>query len=274
MGKKLMGIVIVLLLIISFSGVSYADPSYQIGYHYLQYRVYENGKSVDRLCVSLNDGFGVPLPTNQITNVELSLINENHVGSTEVLLSNDAIIEEENKERYTVFFSPSMTWGGFADPWHIISYYSVEVLDGLVPARTYVIKVTDSDGDIHEVLRYFLGEEYLPIVSSQTFKYEFDQDKNFYFNWDISKKWFDIDHLLFNYSGSAPQLRAVLTRYDHDGRVWMLLIKLPYLMGGTFVPGYCDIFDGDYDRIEISVQMRTADNSNRTVSDSMKIKIP
>lgn len=272
MGKKLMGIVIILLLMISFSGVSYADPNYQIGYHYLQHRVYENGKSVDRLCVSLNDGSGVPLPTNQITNVELFLINEN--GETEVLLSNDAIILEENKERYAVFFSPFMAWGGFADPWHIISYYSVEVLDGLVPESTYKIKVTDIDGNIHYIEGYFRGEKYLPIVSSKTFKYEFDQDRNFYFNWDISKKWFGIDHLLFNNPDSAPQLRAVLTRYDHDGRIWMLLIKLPYVMGGTFVPGYCDIFDGDYDRIEISVQMRTADNSNRTVSDSMEIKIP
>ena len=113
----------------------------------------------------------------------------------------------------------------------------------------------------------------MPVVSSQSFKYTFDQDRNLYFSWTIlAKDIFNMDHTLFNNSpGRYPSIRAMINRYDSNGDIYNLWIELPYLSTGVFVPVDSGILDGA-DSIEIGVQFRTQDNSNRTFSNFMQIK--
>ena len=75
MWKKLLGIAAVLLLAVSFSDVVYADGPYIIAFQYIQKRIYENNKSVNRLGLAMGD------PTKR------ALVTENVI--------NDAVLKDE-----------------------------------------------------------------------------------------------------------------------------------------------------------------------------------
>ena len=272
MKKKLIGIVIVLLLMISFSGIGYAGP-YKIGFRYVQHRVFENGKDINRLCVSLNYAEGGKVPDNVIDDVEL--LKED---SSQVQLEDKESIKNVY-EKYPAFFSPNMSYGGFDWDFGEASYYMRDILEELIPDHWYTIIVTYHELGIptttytDEKEYYYRGEVYLPVISSKSFKYKFDID-GLYFQWAVPKEMiFEVDHTLFDNFQSAPHIRAMIDRYDNSGRVWNLWVVLPYLMNGVFVPASSGIFDGEFDYIEVGVQVRTRDSSTRTYSNMKKIKI-
>ena len=66
----------------------------------------------------------------------------------------------------------------------------------------------------------------------------------------------------------------MINRYDNNGDIYNLLIELPYLSTGVFVPADSGILDGA-NSIKIGVRFRTRDNSNRTFSNFKEIeKLP
>ena len=55
MKKKLIGVFIVLLFVVSFSRMGYTDePQYVIGFKYVQHRTLENGKTINLVAVGMN----------------------------------------------------------------------------------------------------------------------------------------------------------------------------------------------------------------------------
>ncbi len=56
MRKKSLVFTIVLLLVVSFSGLAHADGPYTIGFQYIQKRIFEHNKSVNMLAVSMRYG--------------------------------------------------------------------------------------------------------------------------------------------------------------------------------------------------------------------------
>ena len=72
MWKKILGIAAVLFLVVSFSDVVYADPSYIIAFQYIQKRIYENNKSVNRLGLAMGDtSIHALVPENVIDDIVL-----------------------------------------------------------------------------------------------------------------------------------------------------------------------------------------------------------
>ncbi len=160
--------------------------------------------------------------------------------------------------------------------WNEEGYFTRIILDDLVADSLYTLWITYHElGETvpsYTTYYYYGGEVSLPVVSSSSFKYEFDQDGNLYFCWEIpTKDIFKMDHTLFNYPARYPSIRAMINRYDSNGDIYNLWIELPYLSTGVFVPADSGILDGA-NSIEIGVQFRTRDNSNRTYSNFKKIK--
>lgn len=276
MWKKLLGIPAVLLLVVSFCDIVYADGPYSIGFQYIQKRIYEHNKSVNRLGLAMYDpNANALVAENVIDDVVL------YDGDGEIVPLGDVGIENV-LGKYPKFYAPyspnTPRYDGFLNDWTPEGYYSRIILGDLKENSSYHIIVTYHALGITnptyttDSYYYYRGEVFLPVVSASSFKYEFDQDQNLYFSWEIpAKDIFNMDHTLFNDPSRYPSIRAMINRYDSNGDIYNLWIELPYLSTGVFIPVDSGILDGA-DSIEIGVQFRTRDNSNRTFSNFKEIK--
>jgi len=266
MKKKLIGIVIVLLLVISFSVVGYA-ADYEINYSFIQHRAYENGKSINRLVIAMKYS-----ESNNVTdeNVIENVLLYDEVGN-QVELDNVSIYLYD--AIYPFFNCNNIEWqNGHLDQ---STWYAKDIIGDLIPGD-YTIVVEDINGVIHDDNYYFRGEVDLPIVSSKTFKYKFDDDGNLYWNWEVPKGMFYLDPDIFFDTfdqGARPLVRAMIHGYQNDELSNIMWIKLPYLMSGVFVPASWGFLYNEYDRVEIGIQVQLQDFSTRTYSNMKKIKI-
>lgn len=267
--KKLVGVLVVLFMVVSFAGVGYAEEElYVLGWQYVQKRTFENGKTVNRVAVAMywNSGMPVDLVDHNVVE-ELKLYGPDG----EMELTN-VVIQDGIKEILPSFNSPGMFWQGFDAGWQAKAYYIADIVDELIPGTTYRVEVLCDDGNLYDKYVYFGEPVDLPVASSKSFKYEFDADGNFYFHWEIPKGMYYLGPDILNDWVRRPQVRTVINFYNNGiitNRVWM---KLPYLMSGIFIPATSGIFDTEADYIDIAVELRLDDNTYRTYSDFRELK--
>ncbi len=275
MTKKLMGIAIVFLLVISFSGVGYADdPLYVIGYKRLRHHVLENGKTMNKMVVGMyyNNGQQDLTDENVIEEIWLYRLDP----TEEVLIDlYDVEIFDGIWETYPYY---NCYIGCEFENWEKSTYYYRDIHDELEPGN-YRIEVKCIDEDILYTDTFsYRGEIDLPAVSSKTIKYRFDNAGNFYCNWEIPKDLFYLDPSFFDVTDwdKHPYARVMLEFYNngvHTGLAW---IRVPYLMSGALIPVSSDLFNNgvfDYDHVEIGIQVRLVDDSTRSYSNYKPIKI-
>jgi len=270
--KKLVGVLVVLFMVISFGGVAHAeDPQYVIGFKYVQQRTFENGKTVNRVAVGMhwNDGSGM-VDANVVEQLWLYRLddeeNQHPMELTNVVIQ-DGI--REGFPRFSTFDGPWWFPG-----WSISNYYIADIAEELVPGTTYVIEVKcyGEDGIRYIATVHFGEPANLPIVSSKSFKYEFDEDGNFYFHWDVPKGMFYLGPELLD---RRPHVRAMLHFYNAGVLTDKIWVKIPYLMSGIFIPADWRIFDTEADYVEVGVEVRLQDSTYRTYSDYKELnKMP
>jgi hypothetical protein len=271
MKKKLIGILIVLFLVISYSGAGYAeDPEYVIGFRYVQHRTLENGKTINLVAVGMNSNY-----TNNITDynviegLKLYRLDGENQYPMELI---DVVIQDGKHELFPRFNSLNRQWEGWDWGWHTSSYYIATIVENLIPNTTYRIEVECDDGNYYIDTVYFRDIKDMRVVSSKSFKYKFDEEGNFYWHWQIPKDMFYIGPEFHDDYYTRPSVRAMIEFYNNGTLTDEVWIKIPYLMGGVFVPAASGVFDVEADRIEIGVQVRIQDNTYRSYSNYKEIK--
>jgi hypothetical protein len=266
MRKKILGTAIAMFLVLSLSVVGYAN-AYEMGFAWIQHRVYQNRTSVNKVVVAMKyDGSGDTTNENVVQNVTVFDSGDNE------LALGDVTIDTQN-DTYPRFNSLTRDWEFFG--FNESSYYGQEIIDELIPGENYRIVVETTDGDFHEAFYTFRGIVDLPIVKAFTFAYHFDRDGNFYWKWWVPIKMFYLDSSFFYEDdlGKRPQVRAMIEGYQNGEISHLMWIDVPYLMSGVYVPASWGFFDNNYDRVEIAVQVQIRDFSNRTYSNYRRIRI-
>ena len=116
----------------------------------------------------------------------------------------------------------------------------------------------------------------MPIFKSSHFKYEFDEDGNFYWHWKVPDEMFFLDpNFFFDPFDpfTRPRVRAMIQGYQNGEVSHEMWIDLPYLMSGVFVPASSEFFDITFERVEIGIYVQINDFSNRAYSKWKKVKI-
>jgi len=269
MGKKfLTGILVVLFMVISFGGLAHAeDPQYVIGFKYVQQRTFENGKTVNRVAVGMhwNDGSGM---VNRNVVEELKLYRLGEYPENPMELTN-VVIQDGIQEGYPRFEFTNLVSTWWFSGWRASNYYIADIAEELVPGTIYQIEVLCDDGNYYDATVLFGEPANLPVVSSKSFKYEFDEDGNFYFHWDVPKDMFYLGPELLN---RRPHVRAMINFYNAGVLTDKIWVKIPYLMSGVFIPVDWGIFDTEADYIEVGVEVRLNDSTYRTYSDYKELK--
>jgi len=268
MKKKSIGILIVLFLVISYSGAGYAEGPYTIGFKYVQHRTLENGKTINLVAVGMNDSSGNLTDNNVIEELKLYRFDGVNQYPMELI---DVVIQDGKHELFPSFNSTTRKWVGWGG-WLTSSYYIATIVEDLIPDTVYMIEVTCDDGNSYFDFVYFRDIKDMPAVSSKSFKYKFDEEGNFYWHWEIPKDMFYIGPEFHNNYNTRPSVRAMIEFYNNGKLTDEVWINIPYLMSGVFVPVSSQVFDVEADRIEIGVQLRIQDNTYRWYSNYKEIK--
>lgn len=268
MKKKLIGILIVLFLVISYSGAGYAEGLYTIGFRYVQHRTLENGKTINLVAVGMIDSSGTLTDNNVIEELKLYRLDGANQYPMELI---DVVIQDGKNELFPSFKSDTREWVGWWG-WLTSSYYIATIVEDLIPDTVYMIEVTCDDGNSYFDFVYFRDIKDMPTVSSKSFKYKFDEEGNFYWHWEIPKDMFYIGPEFHNNYDTRPSVRAMIEFYNNGKLTDEVWINIPYLMSGVFVPVSSGVFSVEADRIEIGVQLRIQDNTYRWYSNYKEIK--
>jgi hypothetical protein len=270
MKKKLIGIFIVLLFVISFSRMGYTgEPQYVIGFKYVQHRTFENGKTINLVAVGMNyNGTKDLTDNNVIEELRLYRLIEGNQYPIELT---DVLIQDGKRELFPRFNSLERRWEGWDWGWPTSSYYRATIMEDLIPDSIYIIEAKCDDGNYYIDNVYFREMPEMPKISSKSFKYEFDEEGNFYWHWDIPKDFFYIGPEFFKDYSTSPSVRAMIEFYNNGVLTDEVWINIPYLMSGVFIPATSGVFDVEADRIEIGLQLRIQDNTYRSYSNCIEV---
>jgi hypothetical protein len=259
---------------------------------YNQYRVYEDGRSFYRLCFSLLSWNGSSwsfLLNDVVQKVELYRYDQN-AGlwilfdtytreANEIKLSDEVVAYPFYDTSFSRWYYPiDMTTGDLI--YYHEFYYLVDLTKNTpVDQSFYYITVYTDNGDILSSGIKQLKLEALPMIEARSIKSSWDKDGNLMITWAAP------------YSYNPPntvstRARLFIILADVPPFMQYLLVQTPTHMGGWFVPR--DIVEQlketleqlkpeghkrNKNRIDLVVQVRTTDNSNRTYSKTKSISL-
>jgi len=146
-----------------------------------------------------------------------------------------------------------------------LASYKGKILDPLIDGDYHLI-ATDKDGNQYESYYSFNGHVGLPIIPASSFKYRFDQDGNFIWEWSVP---YYLDPSL------ETSVWAMIKIYQGDDNIGSVGCKLPTHLGRLFVPyDVIDMVKAEGDLFELQIQLRTNDRNNKIYSKSVNLKFP
>jgi hypothetical protein len=220
----------------------------EISWMYVQHRIYENGRTRNRLTFGLIDENGQNLTNDEhITAVELRDPQDRFAKLSDYKFSMD-------EEIYGIYDSQRSQWH-FSEEWHFF--------EPLIPG-VYHLKVITADGKSTEYGFKFREVVSLPVITSRSFEIHPDSFGNVIWKWDIPDS---LGHMAFNLQ---TVVKASIDVYKHNKQVAYFFIKLPSHMGYLFIPrNIVQKIHAKGDQFGLRVQLETRDNSTRTYSDTL-----
>ena len=232
--------------------------AYQLGWASVQHRIYEDGRSLNRLYFEMLDEDGNFIPNgNVVKSVQLYGPNNNAVNLKALSLDPDF---DYFGSRYDCATSKWI----YNDARMINGYYD-EILDPLIPG-TYRLEVTADDGHTYNGDIEFNQKVILPIIKSSSFKIHSDNSGNVYWTWDIP------DELCRMSESHEIQARAIVSVNANQKFEAFFQVSLPAHMGLLFIPNKTVqqiVTSGD--EYLFLIQLRTSDQNNRSYSNSVNI---
>lgn len=255
--KIFIPVVLFSLLFLSAFATS-VKAAYQIGYMYVQHRIYEDGRSLNRLYFEMYDEDGNYIPNgNVVKSAQLSDPNDNVVNLKALSFDSDF---DYMGGWYDCGFSK---WN-FDEVLLINGYYD-EILDPLIPG-TYRLEVTADDGQTYQRTYEFNQQIILPTIVSSSFKIHPDKDGNVYWTWDIPD---ELCRMSENYQIQAKAIVSINANQKFEA---YFQISLPAHMGLLFIPNkIVQQIVSSGDEYSFLIQLRTPDNNNRSYTKSLTI---
>jgi hypothetical protein len=250
--------IIFIVLCISFYATSNTF-AVKISWMHVQYREYGSGKSFNRLAFGLIDDDGYYLKNNKNI-IEIKLYNSD---LQELKLST---IKFDYVEEISGFYDYKNSQWYFNKDWQFESWFSAGILESLNPG-IYRLKITTGDGNSVERTFIFNKHVALPIVDSESFKLDIDQDSNLIWRWSIPV---ELGKLSLNHKMRA---RAAIDISKNKKSVGYFSIILPVHMGYIFIPQeVVQLLNHKGNQFEMKISLETRDKNNRTYSTPLIVK--
>ena len=134
----------------------------EISWMYVQHRIYETGRSLNRLAFGLIDEKGqVPTDGGDVADVQLYAPDEMSVKLLKYRFDSD-------EEMFGLYDGVRSRWY-YSDTWQADSWFRANFFEPLIPGK-YRLKVTITDGTVLENSFSFNKRVELPVISSSSFK--------------------------------------------------------------------------------------------------------
>jgi hypothetical protein len=246
-----------ILILISFIWVTNV-LAMDISWMYVQHRIYEDGRTRNRLAFGLIDENGHNLTSDEnVTAVKLS-----DPQGRLVKLSNYKFNMDE--EIYGVYDSMRSQWH-FSQQWQSDNWFSANFSEPLI-SGFYRLKVIGNDGKTAEFPFNFKAIVALPVITSRSFRLHPDPHGNVIWKWEIPDS---LGHMAFNLETTT---KASIDIYKNNVQVAYFFIKLPSHMGYLFIPrNIVQKLHAKGNQFGLRVQLETRDINTRTYSDTLII---
>ncbi len=228
----------------------------EISWMYVQHRIYENGRTRNRLTFGLID------ENNQ------NLTSDENVAAVELWDPQGRVVKLSDykfnidEEIYGIYDSMRSQWH-FSEAWQLDSWFSASFSEPLIPG-VYHLKVITADGKSSEYGFKFREVVALPVITSRSFEIHPDPFGNVIWKWDIPDS---LGHMVFNLQ---TVVKASIDVYQHNKQVAYFFIKLPSHMGYLLIPRkIVQKLHARGDQFGLRVQLETRDNNTRTYSDTL-----
>lgn len=230
----------------------------EISWMYVQHRIYENGRTRNRLAFGLIDENNQNLTSDEnITAVNLSDPQGRFVKLSDSKFSMD-------EETYGTYDPMRSQWH-FNEEWQVDSWFRANFYEPLIPG-VYRLKVSTVNSQVAEYEFNFKGVVTLPVITSRSFELHPDPFGNVIWKWDIPDI---LGHMVFNLQ---TVVKASIDIYKNDEQVGYFFIKLPTHMGYLFIPQkIVQKLSAKGDQFGLRVQLETRDSNTRTYSDTLII---
>ncbi len=245
--KKIM---ILLLFLIAQS----AD-AVEVSWMYIQHRIYENGRSYNRLAFGLSDDDGRDLGDDSAVSITLSDPKGRFIKLSDYKFSMD-------EEIYGTYDCLRSQWH-FGEEWQVDRWFSANFTEPVVSGKyRLTVRTTDSHAAGYEFT--FKGGADLPFISSRSFEIHPDPFGNLIWKWDIP------DVLGQMVVDLQTVVKASIDINQEDKQVAYFFIKLPTHMGYLFIPRNLVLKLGSKgNQFGFRIQLETRDNSMRTYSNTL-----
>jgi hypothetical protein len=225
----------------------------EISWMYVQHRIYETGRSLNRLAFGLIDEKGqVPTDGGDVADVQLYAPDEMPVKLLKYRFDSD-------EEMFGLYDGVRSRWY-YSDTWQADSWFRANFFEPLIPGK-YRLKVTITDGTVLENSFSFKKRVELPVISSSSFKIYKDPFGNVIWRWDIPD---DLGRLIFSHSTEA---RASIDIIINKKKVAYFFIKIPSHIENVFIPSHvAEKILSKGDQFGFRIHLETKDKNNRTYS--------
>ena len=249
---KMLGAVVVFILIVSNAF------AVDISWMYVQNRMYENGRNINRLAFGLVDEKGDPLNDgSSVVDVKLYAPDGVPVKLSKYKFDSD--------EEIFGFYDAIKSQWFYSDNWQRDTWFRANFSEQLI-SGSYRLIVLTVDGKEAESRFKFKHIVVLPIISSNSFRIYPDSFGNVIWKWDIPD---NLGHMIFKHHTGA---RASIDIYKNKKSVAYFFIKIPSHLGYAFIPSQIVKKINDKgDQFGLKIQLETGDKNTRAYSNSLFI---
>ncbi len=247
---------ILILIFLVFAGSAQAA---EISWMYIQHRIYENGRSFNRLAFGLTDDNG----RDQISDANFANVRLSDPRGFFVKLSDYKFSMDE--EIYGTYDPMRSQWH-FNEEWQVDSWFRANFDEPLIPG-VYRLKVSMPDGRTAEYEFNFKGVVALPVITSHSFELHSDPFGSLIWTWDIPDI---LNQMVLNLQ---TVVKASIDIYKESKQVGYFFIKLPTHMGYLFIPrNIVQKISAKGDQFGLRVQLETRNSNTRAYSDTLIIR--
>lgn len=244
------------VLTIFFLVFSVSSHAADVSWMYVQHRVYENGRTYNRLAFGLTDDSGH------------ALTGDKNIASVKLLDPQGRIVKlskckfNRDEEIYGVYDPMRSQWH-FNAEWQIDSWFSADFGEPLI-AGVYQLKIGIVDGNAAEYEFPVSTAAVLPVITSHSFKLQPDPIGNVIWKWEVPDI---LGRMVFNLQ---TVIKASIDIYRDQDQVAYFFIKLPSHMSYLFIPqNIVNKMSARGNRFGLRIQLETRDQTTRTYSDTL-----
>ncbi len=151
------------------------------------------------------------------------------------------------------------------DPQSVFESYYIARFSGAMPTGEYHLEAVDTAGATHHGYSAYEGPATLPVIPAGSFSFTIEPNGDLLWQWQAPT---GID------PGLATETRAILKVFDNGEEVEEIYVrKIPTDLGRVVIPSaIVDQMEALGDTFKCSLQLRTSNGQNRTVTDTVTLR--